>query len=534
MSRRPHRRRALAAALAVPLLLTTCSGDSDDSGDQGVPSFDDPPDESAAWSIPRGRVDDAVERLGGIVEEMMDETEVPGVAVAVVHGDEVVYAEGFGVREAGSDAEVDADTVFQIASLSKPVGATAIAGVVGDGTVAWSDTVTTYLPDFALADPWVTEHVTISDLYSHRSGLPDHAGDTLEDLGYDQAQILQRLRYLPLDPFRGSYAYTNFGVTAGAEAVAAAAGTPWPDLLQTRLFDRVGMKRSSTTYDDFVAEDNRAAGHQKVDGEWEFVEQRRPDAQAPAGGVNSTAADMAQWLRLLLGDGSYEGETVVDPEALAPMLAPQMMSTPPSGPESRASFYGLGMGVATDTTARMRYTHSGAFNMGAATTFATVPAADVGIVVLTNAQPIGLAEAISSAFLDEVEFGGVTRDWLELGQQVFASMEEAGQSRLAGDDPPSDPAPPLPDDAYVGTYVNDYFGPVEVGAGGDGLVLTAGPTGVEMPLTHWDANTFTVELPGENSALSAVDFSTGPDGQVASLLVELWNEPEGTGALTRM
>lgn len=533
MTRRPHRRRALAAVLAIPLLLAACTGDADDdAGDQGVPSFDDPPDQSAAWPIPEGRVDDAVERLGGIVEDMMDETEVPGVAVAVVHRDEVVYAEGFGVREAGSDAEVDTDTVFQIASLSKPVGATAIAGLVGDGTVAWSDTVTTYLPDFALADPWVTEHVTISDVYAHRSGLPDHAGDVLEDIGYDQAEVLRRLRYLPLDPFRGSYAYTNFGLTAGAEAAAAAAGTTWPDLLQTRLFDRIGMTRSSTTYDDFVAEDNRAAGHQKVDGEWEFVEQREPDAQAPAGGVNSTAADMAEWLRLLLADGTYDGEEVVDPDALAPVLTPQMTSTPPSGPAARASFYGLGMGIATDPAARVRYSHSGAFYLGAATTFAAVPAADVGIVVLTNAQPVGLAEAIASAFLDDVEFGGVTRDWLQLARQAFASMEE-GQSRLADEDPPSEPAAPLADDAYVGTYANDYVGPVEVAAGGDGLVLIAGPAGVEMPLTHWDGNTFSTELPGENRALSAVDFSTGPDGAVTGLLVELWNDPEGTGVLTR-
>ena len=82
------------------------------------------------------------------------------------------------------------------------------------------------LPWFALSDPAVTPMVTVGDMYSHRSGLPDHAGDMLEDLGYDRRHVLEQLRQLPLDPFRISYAYTNFGLTAGAEAVAVRAGNP--------------------------------------------------------------------------------------------------------------------------------------------------------------------------------------------------------------------------------------------------------------------------------------------------------------------
>jgi CubicO group peptidase (beta-lactamase class C family) len=500
-----------------------------------VPSLDGPPNEIAAWPVPEGRVAQAVEQLPGLVAEMMPETGVPGVAVAVVHGDEIVYAGGFGERRAGSGEPVDADTVFQLASISKTVGATVVAGAVGDGSVAWTDPIVTHLPDFALADPWVTRHVTLADMYSHRSGLPGHAGDLLEDLGFERAQVLERLRFAPLAPFRAVYAYTNFGLTAAAEAVAAAAGTSWEELSRRRLYDRIGMSRTSSTYADFAARENRAVGHQQIDGEWRFVEQRQPDAQSPAGGVSSSARDMGRWMRLLLADGVFDGERVIDAEALLAIQTPHMRSSSKGSATARTSFYGLGTGVSTDATARVRLTHSGAFLLGAATTFAAVPAADVGIVVLTNAQPVGLAEAISSAFLDVVEFGGVTRDWSSAFQRMFAPILDGPASRLDDVAAPSDPEPALGLDAYVGTYANDFYGPVRIAVDDTGLVLTAGPRDMAFRLEHWDANTFAFQTRGENrSGVSVVDFTVGPDGVASSVWIEKWDDPEGVGELRRV
>lgn len=499
-----------------------------------VPSLDGPPNEIAAWPVPEGRVARAVEQLPALVAEMMPGTGVPGVAVAVVHGDEIVYAGGFGERRAGSGEPVDADTVFQLASISKTVGATVVAGAVGDGTVRWTDPIVTHLPHFALADPWVTRHVTLADMYSHRSGLPGHAGDLLEDLGFERAQVLERLRFAPLAPFRAVYAYTNFGLTAAAEAVAAAAGTSWEELSRRRLYDRIGMSRTSSTYADFAARKNRAVGHQRVDGEWRFVEQRQPDAQSPAGGVSSSARDMGRWMRLLLADGVFDGERVIDAEALLAIQTPHMRSSAKGSATARTSFYGLGTGVSTDATARVRLSHSGAFLLGAGTAFAAVPAADVGIVVLTNAQPVGLAEAISSAFLDVVEFGGVTRDWPSAFARMVAPILDGPASRLDDAEAPSDPEPALGPAAYVGTYANDFYGPVRVAVDDTGLVLTAGPRDMRFRLEHWDANTFTFETRAENrSGVSAVDFTVGPDGVASSVWIEKWDDPEGVGELRR-
>jgi CubicO group peptidase (beta-lactamase class C family) len=187
-----------------------------------------PPDAQSLAPIPAGRIPAAVARLDSIIEGVLAETGVPGLAAAVVHDGQVLYAKGFGVRDVNTLAPVDAATVFRLASVSKPLSSTVVAGAVGKGAMKWTDPVVAQLPSFALADPYVTAHVTYADLFSHTSGLPDHAGDLLEDLGYDQAYILNRLRLEPLEPLRAEYAYTNFGLTAAAEAAAAAAGRSWP------------------------------------------------------------------------------------------------------------------------------------------------------------------------------------------------------------------------------------------------------------------------------------------------------------------
>ena len=224
------RRAAIIALLAA---LTACSSTPEPDSAETLSTL--PPPLVPAMALPDNAVDNAVAKLDGIADELLKSSGIPGMAVAVVHGGKTLYAKGFGVKDATKPADdpnnrVGPDTVFQLASLSKPLGSTVIAHQVGRKAVDWSTPVVDKLPWFALSDPAVTRMLTIGDLYSHRSGLPDHAGDKLEDLGYDRRFILERLRQLPLAPFRISYAYTNFGVTAAAEAVAAAAGASWEAL----------------------------------------------------------------------------------------------------------------------------------------------------------------------------------------------------------------------------------------------------------------------------------------------------------------
>ncbi len=147
------------------------------------------PDDSSAQKVTA-----ALPALEKYVEELRAKTGVPGIAIAVVHEEQVVYLKGFGVREVGKSEAIDADTVFQIASVSKPLTTTVIAGLVGDGTVTWDSKTSDLDPAFRLASDYVSGEVTVRDLLCHRTGLPEHAGDVLEDLGYSQAEVLHRLR----------------------------------------------------------------------------------------------------------------------------------------------------------------------------------------------------------------------------------------------------------------------------------------------------------------------------------------------------
>ncbi len=286
-----------------------------------APTGDLSPGQVAGVDVPDGRVDEAVGKLDGIAEELMAASNIPGMAIAVVHGSDVVYSKGFGVREVGTDDPVDGDSVFQVASLSKSVGATVIASQVGAGVVDWSTPVVSQLPWFALDDPWVTENITVGDFYAHRSGLPEHAGDLLEDLGYDRRQVLERLREVPLDPFRSTYHYTNFGITAAAEAVAAASGKDWDTLGQDTIYGPLGMTSTSSSFADYIARADRAVPHVLVDGEYQAKYQREPDPQTPAGGVSSSVNDLAKWLTMMIADGNHDGRELVNPDASCPRSA---------------------------------------------------------------------------------------------------------------------------------------------------------------------------------------------------------------------
>ena len=464
--------RGIAVACAAVLIVGGCTATSTESG----------------GGISPEAVQASFGELDRIVEDAMAETGVPGVAVAVVYDDEVVYEQAYGVRDTETGEPVTTDTVFQIASLSKPVSATIMAGLVGQGVFDWDDPIAEH-SDLVLSDPWVSEHVTFADLFSHRSGIPGGVGgNDLESVGYSREEILQRLRYLPLNPFRITYSYSNFGMTLAGEVAADATGSTWEEVAQDVLFEPLGMSATSMRHSDYADADNAAALHVERDGQWVPAFRRQPDAQAPAGGVSSTVADLAEWLRLQLADGQLDGRQVVDAEALAATHTPQVLKTPPDPDNQASGFYGLGWNVETDDFGMVRWNHSGAFSTGAATTAKLIPAEDVGIVALTNGAPIGVPEAITDAYLEYLQTGEVTTDYLGLWTGRFAGLYGEPLELPADTGTPARPAA-----AYTGTYVNDYVGEVTIGETADGgLVMTVGPSSdpVSFPLEHHDADTF--------------------------------------------
>jgi CubicO group peptidase (beta-lactamase class C family) len=363
-------------------------------------------------------------------ERALEATGVPGMAIAVAFRDGPPIAHSYGFRDLVKKDAVDENTVFQLASVSKPVTSTIIAALVGDGALDWNVLASQYDPSFLLREPGSTQPpdrkkqtVKVADLLAHCSGLPEHAGDLLEDIGYDRDTVLKQLSCLPVSPPRRVERYTNFGFTAAAVAATMAYSMQpgkekisWEALAKERLYQRLGMTRTSSRYDDFKDDPNCAVGHQRFSrypGQWEWIAPatpRIPDAQSPAGGVRSCAADMAKWMQLQLNRGEFGNESIVDAQALAYTHTRYLDDA--------------GMGWNVNQLGDL--SHSGAFVKGAATCVQISPALGVGITVLTNGEPIGVPEAVCFAFFDyllgkELPDGQTMRSWLAMAEEKMRS-----------------------------------------------------------------------------------------------------------------
>jgi CubicO group peptidase (beta-lactamase class C family) len=480
---------------------------------------------SAAPASSSGEIDAAgVERglaaLPGIIDRYWKQTGIPGVAIAVVYDGKVRYLEGVGERQVGKPETVDPDTVFQLASVSKPISSTVVGAAFTEklGSIGWDDPVQKVLPGFRLSDPWVNSHVTAADLFAHRSGLPDHSGNLLEDLGYDRGEILSLHRYYPLKRFRDNYEYTNYGLTAGAEAVARASGVTWEDLARQVLFEPLGMTSSSFDFADLQKRENRAAMHTKVGDTWVPNLAADYDAQAPAGSASSSLRDMAAWVSMLLA----EGKPVMALEQLQRIWKPATVK--PGFPElgAAASFYGLGWNVNYEPTGELRVSHSGAFGRGAATTVTLYPSKGLAFVGLTNGPPVGLPEAIGVEFSDHIRYGKSTQpDWVAVIGPHITPPETADQKKYS--QPATNPKPARPASAYVGRYLNDLYGPLTVSSRGGDLSFTVGPAREVFPLRHYSGDEFFFQTTGEDeSSYSGATFEVSRD-KATSLLITAWN-----------
>jgi CubicO group peptidase (beta-lactamase class C family) len=481
-------------------------------------------------------IDRGVAALDGIVAAAVTQTGLPGLAVGVVYKDKAIYAKGLGVREVGKPGAIDPDTVFQLASVSKPIAATVVAKLVGNGVVKWDDAAKTHNPAFALNDPWVTEHATIADLLSHRSGLNTGAGDLLEDLGFHRAYILSHIDQQPLNPFRSSYHYSNLGYTAGGIAVSTAAGKSWEDVAEEVLFKPAGMTTASYRHADFLAREDRAHIHTRLpDGSWAAKYDRDPDAEAPAGGASASLNDMLRFLRLQLGNGTLDGKEIVDADALATAREPQVISGPARSPLVHAGFYGFGWNVNYDDQGRVHNSHSGGFYLGTATNIIFIPGEDVGVVTLTNGRPIGVAEAIGATFLDIVQNGKQTVDWIGFFNNVYEQMAVGEAPAVDYAKVPANTAPAHDLAAYAGSYGNTYYGPLVVSPSGDSLSMTMGPqsTPTTFALTHFDGDTFSFQTIGENAnGLAGAIFTVGDEGKASKVVLDYY-DTTGLGTFVR-
>ena len=470
----------------------------------------------------------------------MEKWKVPGLAIAVVKDGEIVLLRSYGTRHIGRDASVTADTMFSIASCTKSFTADCVAMLVDEGKLRWDDPVRKHLPDFKVADAYVTENITVRDLLCHRTGLVH--GDLLGMSGnFTHTEMLQQLQFLPQAvPFRSKVTYNNLMYAVLGEIVARKSDGSWQDFVAKRVFEPLEMK--STTADrGSVAADRLATRHRLYDGEVDVLRTPNADRMAPAGAIHSTAGDIARWLAFHLREGECNGRQLVTTAAMREMHSLHQ-SIPvkwrPSSDAYDARFVGTGLGwYVRDYRGRKVIQHGGAW--GAEVAF--VPEENLGVVVLSNRDWNGLVWMLIYDLIDSYVVGpeqawskGKKWDrWLQIGgpdtmgRDLKAQRAELEKNRNAGT-PPS-----LPLTEYAGTYRSKLYSKLSVTVVDGRLRAQFGD--YAGTLDHWEQDSFYGRAVIEPYFDWLVKFDVDPSRSVQGLeIIHVgWKEPDERFLFTR-
>lgn len=472
------------------------------------------------------------------LEELRKEWNSPGLAVALIRNDSVVFARGFGVTDIDNPQPVDANTLFAVASNTKSFTVAAIAMMVDSGLMAWDDPVRKYLPWYESYDPWVTQNITLRDLLSHRTGHVTFSGDLIwSNTIYSRREVVERARLLkPHHGFRAGYGYSNINFIAAGLALESASSTKWEDFITHRILKPAGMLSTLTSVTQIPGTTNVASCHTAPDGKMMVIPWQNWDNMAPAGALISSVNDMAQWVRLQLRHGALPDSSSEHPSRLwsekvqnemwqPNIMNPVSISAMANNPTTHFRGYGLGWSL-YDYQGVKLVNHGGGYDgMLSTTTF--IPEKNCGFVVLTNCNE-PLYYVISQTLQDLICNVQNPRDWSGFLKTRIAKAKEFSRNEheetLKSRNKNTKPTLTL--EEYTGTFHDDIYGDVEVTLSGKGtLRIDMKPTsGFTSNLTHWEYNTFTLKLEGYPSLPEGkVNFTIGMDGIASELLIDVPN-----------
>jgi CubicO group peptidase (beta-lactamase class C family) len=466
---------------------------------------------------------DLAAHLRQYVPALLKDWQVPGVAIAVIQGDQVIAAEGFGRRDVDRGLPVTPDTVFAAGSATKAFTALALGMMVDEGKVAWDRPVRADLPDFRLSDTGATERVTLRDFLTHRSGLARH------DLVWygssaTRSDLIGRLAGLGLsaDP-RSRFQYQNLGYVVAAAVLEKAAGRRWEEVIRERLLTPLGMRASDLSVAEMQRLENHAGGYERREDRdgIQAVPPRDVEAVAPAIGLNSTVLDLAKWVQLQLGDGRFGGRRLVSEAALRETQTPQVVVREPNLTrlfldESPAELrYGLGWYV-QPYRGRTLLQHGG--NIDGFTSFVSfLPRENLGVVVLSNLGESYLPYALAFHTYDRL-LGLPERDWsryyLDKRRELDAATER--QRKADEEERKLGTRPSHPIDDYAGLYSHPAYGDLRVVRQGMGLGFSF--NSLSGNLDHWHYDTWNLpsgrlrglKLTFQANALGDIDRVSAP------------------------
>jgi beta-lactamase class C len=380
---------------------------------------------SASADAEQRRLDAIGQELARLVDRVADVKGVAGLSMVMVQDNRVVLTRGAGVRDVRTGEQVDADTVFRIASLSKGFAAAVAAQLVNEGALRWDMLVQPWLPGFRLANDADASRVTLRDLLSHRVGLPYNTLDRRLEADEPYPVLVDALQSVPMTcPVGDCFGYQNVAFSLVGDLVFAATGSFYSFQVEKRLFEPLGMRTATYGREALESSPNWARPHVRRNGALAVVSPKDTYYRvAPAAGINASANDIGQWLIAQLG-----GRVDVLPRELLDELHAPIVATPHEirgtgwrRQRLKSASYGLGWRVMEYAGERLIF-HAGAVQ-GYRGMLGFLPDRGFGFAVLWNSEtnvPAGLLPVALDRYL---ELPAV--DWLELDRLDMRSARRA-------------------------------------------------------------------------------------------------------------
>ena len=467
-----------------------------------------------------------VEVFDKYVDAARQEWNVPGLSIAVVQDGKVLLSKGYGTRELGKNEPVDADTLFGAMSTTKGMTAVTMGMLVDEGKVSWDDKVTKYLPDFRVADPYVTSEIRLRDLFTHNAGLgnADFLWSWTPDLS--AAEIVRRMQYAkPAYPFRGGYTYQNIMYLVAGQVIEKVSGMPWERFVTERLFVPLGMNNTFPTYARAQAYQNRSKAHHEIDGKVAVIPESLADPIAPAGSVWSTSNDIAKWVNFMLGNTTVNGKQLLKPATFQMILRPQIVVPPgefyPTVALTKPHWTTYGFAwFQHDYRGEMVDFHTGSL-AGRTAIIGMIPDKKLGVYIFGNFDHAEVRHALMYKAFDVFGFGDNGRDWSKEMKTLYDGLEatakkqsDAVRARRIANTKPS-----LALSSYVGKYSDPFYGEMEVTLVNDKLRLNVSKD-LSADLNHWHFDTFESKWNTPWRSEGRVSFQINPiTGEVAALSV---------------
>jgi CubicO group peptidase (beta-lactamase class C family) len=464
-----------------------------------------------------------MESLSEYLAHSAEQWQVAGLSVAVVKDHDLVYAEGFGVKNAQQPEPeaVTTETLVPLLSNTKLFTAVATGILVDRGVMALDDPVKKHLPGFELFDPHMTAAVTLRDLLANRTGIGNRGNLLWYATGFDRAEVLRRLRHLrPRSALRSRYGYQNIMFMVAGEALAAAAGMSWGDFVEREIFAALGMNHSSSSFPAPSSIHELATPHVLADGSAIAIPHVWFDNIGPATTIYSNASDMTIWMQALLATEQSNNAPLVSHETLAEITTPHIPTRfEPDAMLPTRTFNAWGLGTRiTNYQGRKLVYGIGGFT-GMMSLVALLPEEGAGIVALANTLGhTGFLMALMYQAVDALLEIPAEQPWSDhFLQKALADGQERARAEAALAARRRDMKPSLPLEAYAGTYDSELYGPTGVALANDQLTLHFGSE-LDAAMEHWEGDRFRLSFPEFGSAEAG--FELGPSGGVDTLRLD--------------